>query len=536
MSNTLSYILDLKGNMASMMQKIGAESHNVTHGLEQVKSAASGLGNIFGMFGMGFGIYKVFDTIKEGVKDVQALREAEAQLKNTMQNMGVYSQDSYDKAIKGATDMSKGLKFTEIEIIGLQSQLRMVGKIGESEMNKLTMASADMATKFGMGLTEAGNSIAKAVNNPEMMTRLAMQLKIDPGIVDKIQKIAKAGDETRARLMLIDVVQQKVGGSAKAAFDADPLARFGKAMEGIRMSLGEIAVSVLKVLAPVIEKISVILQDAIKWLSDTFGSFFQEYGSKLMDFFNGISDAVSGLFDKIRQNSSSIMTVVSPLINIAKDVFNAFQELFNIIQTGNFTDIFQVFGDLLSNYIVPVISQLWNFIKDIVLKVVDFVSQSTLLKDLWLGIVNFVKALCTIVSWVIDGLKWLFDNVVMPILWGIEKAYRLISGRTPSKVEIVTKNPVSSIAPPTVPGTATTPAANGGISNLGGGTGGSAGRDTAKSIATGGTKTTNVTINLGSLIQGGFTVNASDIKEGASRMRDVILDELTRTLSMAQAI
>jgi len=517
-----------------MMQKIGVESKNVENRLEGVKSAASGLGNIFKMVGAGFVAYKVFDTIKEGVKDVQALHEAEAQLKNTMQNMGVYSQDAYDKAIKGATDMSKGIRFTDIEVIALQSQLRMVGKIGESEMSKLTMASADMATKFGMGLTEAGNAIAKAVNNPEMMTRLAMQLKIDPGIVDKIQKIAKAGDETRARLMLIDVVQQKVGGSAKAAFDADPLARFNKAMEGVRMSLGEMAVGVLKVLAPVIDKVSAAFQDAVKWISDTFGGFFEEYGSKFLDFFNSISDVISGVFDKIKQNSGSVMAVVSPLINIAKDVFNTFQELFDIIQSGNIGDYFQPVVDLLSNYVVPLISQLWDFIKDIVLKVVDFVSKSTLLRDLWNGLVNYFKLLMTELSWVIDGLKWLFDNVVMPILWAIEKAYRLITGSTPSEVEIVTKSPASSIAPPTVPGVTPPPAATTGISNIGNSTGGNAGKDTAKSIATGGTKTTNITLNV-SQMGNDMKIYVSSIKEGAENIRDMVLEYLTRALSMASS-
>lgn len=67
----------------------------------------------------------------------------------------------------------------------------------------------------------------------------------------------------------------------------------------------------------------------------------------------------------------------------------------------------------------------------------------------------------------------------------------------------------------------------------GGGTGGNAGKDTANSIATGGTKTTHITINLGELV-GTININKNGFRESAENMRDIVLDEMTRVLSMAQ--
>jgi hypothetical protein len=63
---------------------------------------------------------------------------------------------------------------------------------------------------------------------------------------------------------------------------------------------------------------------------------------------------------------------------------------------------------------------------------------------------------------------------------------------------------------------------------------GSAGGKEAGSIATGGTKTTNITVNLGNLVQT-MTINANNVREGAERVRDIVLDELSRALAMAQA-
>lgn len=59
------------------------------------------------------------------------------------------------------------------------------------------------------------------------------------------------------------------------------------------------------------------------------------------------------------------------------------------------------------------------------------------------------------------------------------------------------------------------------------------GKNTANSISTGGTKTTNITVNIGEM-GNDMKIYVSSVKEGATNMRDMILDELTRVLAMAQ--
>jgi uncharacterized membrane protein YgcG len=274
MGNTVEYILKLTDNATAAMKKIGAQSNALKDTINATGAAASGLGNVLKAVGIGFSMFQIVGMMKEGAEKAKALHQAEAQLANTMKNMGTYSREAYEKATKSAADMSKSVLYSRSEIIELQSQLRMVGNIGENEMQRLTMASADMATKFGTGITEAGSAIAKAVNNPEMMRRLAMQLKIDPNTVDTIQKIAKAGNEARARLMLMDIVEQKVGGAALAAFNADPLAQYNKAVGSIKMQLGEVAIKMQTTLAPLMLALAELVKKAVVFFSDTFGKFF----------------------------------------------------------------------------------------------------------------------------------------------------------------------------------------------------------------------------------------------------------------------
>ena len=281
--NNLEFILKLNDMLTPGMRQAAQVSdstaNKVVHDFDRIekKSEITGISikNMFGAIGIGFGFYKLGEMLDKGIEKAHAFHEAEAALANTMRNMGNYSEAGFEKIIKGAGEMASKIKFGKTDIIDLQSQLRMVGNIGESEMIRMTKASADMATKFKMGLNEAGNSLAKAVNNPEMLRRLGMQLKIDPAIQLHLQNLAKNGHEAAARLQLLSIVEQKVGGAAEAAFNADPLARYNKAIGAMQMKLGESAIRIQTLVAPAIEWLANKFKDlvdyiprAIKWLID----------------------------------------------------------------------------------------------------------------------------------------------------------------------------------------------------------------------------------------------------------------------------
>lgn len=247
-------------NTVVQTRKLESENKRLGQSYDTLKAKASGFGSFIGTLkgmaataGIGFGFYQIGSMMSQGVERAHGLHVAEAQLKNTMQNMGNYSATGFEKVVSDSKSMAKGINYSTADIISLQSQLRMLGNIGDKEMSRLTMASADMATKFGFGLEESGNAIAKAVNNPEMLRRLGMQLKIDPHVQEHLQNLAKHGHEAQARLELLNIIEQKVGGAAKAAFDADPLARYNKVIGSIKMELGEFAIKIQSLLAPMLE-------------------------------------------------------------------------------------------------------------------------------------------------------------------------------------------------------------------------------------------------------------------------------------------
>src|ERR1035437_1343031 len=225
-----------------------------------------GLKSIVGVLGFTAVLGGVAEMAHAGIEKVHALHQSSAALINTMKNMGTYSEEAFEKAGKGADELRQKTGFNKASIIDLQSQLRLVGNIGDTEMNRMIAVSADMATKFHMGLNEAGNALAKAVNNPEMMRRLAMQLKIDPKIVEHIQQLAKDGKEAQARLELIAIAEQKVGGAAAAAFNADENALYNLSLEDLQIKLGEVATEIKVAVLPYAIKFLEWVKEAVIWI------------------------------------------------------------------------------------------------------------------------------------------------------------------------------------------------------------------------------------------------------------------------------
>lgn len=214
-------------------------------------------------FGISFAIFKGIEFVHEGVEEMEKLHKSEAALQNTMENMGTYTQEAFEKMVAGAHDLAQGINYTQADVMGLQSQLGLVGNIGEEEMGRITKASADLATKMGTGLEEAGNLIAKAINAPEMARRLGMALKIDPRVMEHIQSLAKHGHEAQARLELLAITEAKVGGAADAAFNADPMSRFNKTMLEVKQEVGGLAIDLLKILTPALEWVASTIKSTI---------------------------------------------------------------------------------------------------------------------------------------------------------------------------------------------------------------------------------------------------------------------------------
>ena len=265
MANIVSYVLDLKDNLSAGIQ-------GATHHVKEMESGLQEMGNIgkevIGALGISFALFKGFEFVHEGVEAFEKLHQAETQLENTMQNVGTYSEDAFEKIIASSKELASQTKFSTSDYVELNSQLGLLGNIGSDQLQKLTLASANYVTAFGGDLQSAGTMIAKAFDDPMMAKKLEMKIHIDPGVKAKIKELTEAHKEAEARALLLEAIEGKIGDKAKEAFNADPLAHFNKMMGSAKIAVGDYATSILKDLIPALESFGNFIKGTIAFVKE----------------------------------------------------------------------------------------------------------------------------------------------------------------------------------------------------------------------------------------------------------------------------
>lgn len=89
----------------------------------------------------------------------------------------------------------------------------------------------------------------------------------------------------------------------------------------------------------------------------------------------------------------------------------------------------------LFDYLSPVVFKILGYVGSMVADLFNFIKSSELLKGILSLVVWAAKIALDVISWGADKIMWLWKNVIMPILNGIETAYRWIAGIKDVKVK-----------------------------------------------------------------------------------------------------
>ena len=172
--------------------------------------------------------------------------------------------------------------------------------------------------------------------------------------------------------------------------------------------------------------------------------------------------------------------------------------------------------------------KIYSVFAEIIGDIVEFVAQSELLKDTFSFIGKILGGVADMFGYLVDGLKWLWNNIVMPILNGIEKAYRWLKG---SDMEGGSNKPLAASPAASTPKTTEqkeTPATkklneiakNTKANNASAATGSAA-------VASSGPKVVN--INLGKFFDN-INFNTTSLQESTTKIEEAVLEVLSRVL------
>ena len=252
---------------------------------KQTNRAVAGMSKSFkklgGAIAGAFAAYKVVDFVRSSLDAYAKQERAERELADAMKHRGVYTQRAFEHLKDYAAALQKASTFGDEEIMVVQRMLTQFGAEGQM-LDKLTMATIDLATAKKMDLTAAADLVAKAVgSSTNALSRY--------GIV-----VEGAAGSTERAASLVKNTEKIFGGSAKAALNT-----YEGAMKQISMAWGDMMEKLGKPLADVLRKLSPeivkVVNNMGEWLKDN-QSLME---SKILGTLQAMKEAFEGIASAI---------------------------------------------------------------------------------------------------------------------------------------------------------------------------------------------------------------------------------------------
>jgi hypothetical protein len=305
----------------------------------KLESTMGGLSKIMGTLGIGFGVFKGLEFIKGGIEKVEKLNQATAQVKAGLESTGGAAGMTMDSISEMADKMSSRMLFGKADILDMQAQMLTFGGITKENFPAIGDAIANVASKIGMDLHGMAIQFGKAMDNPsDGIKKLSRQGVIfSKEQTDAIDKLVEKGKIVEAQQIMLTEIQNKYGGSSKAAFDANPLAVFTKRMGNFQVSIGKVAIEFMEKLVPTLNYIADLFKSLGKFMKEHADIILYVVGvyviykgiilaqvaiEKISIWWKGVSATATLLltgYEMARAEGMGVLTAAQWALNVAMD-------------------------------------------------------------------------------------------------------------------------------------------------------------------------------------------------------------------------
>lgn len=167
------------------------------------------------------------------IKAEQELAQLDAVLRSTGNAAG-YSRD---QLVAMADDLSQKSIFSGGDIIEAQTRLLSYSNIVGETFPRAMQAVIDMSARYGMSVTQAAETVGKALQNPAKATQaLARQgYEFSDSQIEVMKALQAAGREAEAQAIVLQALEESQEGAAKAARDT-----LGGALIALKNTLGDL--------------------------------------------------------------------------------------------------------------------------------------------------------------------------------------------------------------------------------------------------------------------------------------------------------
>jgi hypothetical protein len=194
---------------------------------------------------------------------------------------------SADQVGELATALSEVTRYDDEVVQSGENILLTFTNIGEEAFPRATEAALDIATTFGIDVVSATRLLGKALQDPaEGMGALERVTgKLDQATKDQIQTMMDAGDVYGAQSLLLETLEGRIGGTARAAGEtmAGTIDRIKNKVENLSEAIGK---PFLDALAPALDKVFPILEKFGTLITDMLAS------PEAQQFFTDLADTL----------------------------------------------------------------------------------------------------------------------------------------------------------------------------------------------------------------------------------------------------
>lgn len=507
MAEQVEYEITLKDMLTPKLKEAEAETSVFEQKLHQAGNAAEGIGGKLmsglKMLGIGFAFFKGAEMIKDGMEAVEKLHQAQAQvaagLESTGHAAGLTAKD-LDELAKQASASSL---YGRAALTSMQSVLLTFPSITKATFPQATEAIMNMSTRLGNDLNSSAIQVGKALQDPiKGITALRrVGVNFNEAQTEMVKKMVLTGHTAQAQAYILKELQTEFGGSAKAAFEADPSARFNKAMKAGTMTMGEAAMAIKEELQPALLKLAQGFITVAGWVKDSV-----HWMGEHKDIVVGIAAALG------------IMAGYYTIVTVATTVWTTAQWLLNTALTANPIGLVVAAIGVLVGAIVyawnhfvgfrAVVMGLWGVLKEF----------ASIVTDVFLGVGKTIHGVTTfnideIKSGATQAASAMYDAGTR-IGSAYKQGHDAVMADFAKEQSAGKAGAVTVKAKGTAPSQAETP------------------KDISPKGATG-QKVTTINVTIGNLIEK-FSVQTTTISEGAGKVRELVAQALLSAVNDSQ--
>lgn len=421
----------------------------------EAKDASDAGGHHFGamaagitgaLAGIGFGA-----LISSSVSAANESAAGMAKLQQIITSTGGAAGFTADQMASMATDLSFKIGVDDDDIIAAEGVMSTFRNVSGDTFTRATALGADMASVFGGDLSSASMRLGKALNDPtkgiSALSKVGVTFTAEQK--EQIKAMQAAGDMAGAQAIILDELQNEVGGAAEAS--ATGAQKMSVAFGEMKESLGGGIASALDVAAPamvdLMTELQAPLEDLGKSLGTAIGPLFDALGPALADLISGLSPVFDGLSSIIK----TLAPLLDPLVTVLTTVggvmmdglvaaFDALKPAITIIvpfigQLGDIlggvlssaltaitpalTTIGQIFGDTLA-VILPVILDMFTQLSPIIAEIAGILGDTlaAALPPIVDAFTMLFDILGPIIPLLADGLLWVLKQLepVLPLI------------------------------------------------------------------------------------------------------------------------